>query len=330
MKWGKEAAAVVTKRINRPPISLAFEKVYYPWLLLGKKRYAGLYWTKPTTWDKIDCKGIETVRRDSCALVGNVMNECLRKILIDRDVEGAKNIVKKTVSDLLQDKIDLSLLVISKGLTKPSEDYANPQAHAELAKKMKKRDEATAPVLGDRVKYVVIKASKGTKSSQKAEDPLHVLKHNLPLDFDYYLENQLKKPISRIFEPIMDDTKTLFKGEHTVHRIERIPESGGAMGFAVIVPTCLSCKVKLKKGQKNVCDNCKEKEPDIYRDLLDQFNEVEKNNARYWSQCQTCQGSLHQQVICSEDDCPIFYRRMKSKKDVTELSKKLERFDLSW
>lgn len=27
-----------------------------------------------------------------------------------------------------------------------------------------------------------------------------------------------------------------------------------------------------------------------------------------WSQCQRCQGSLHQDVLCTSRDCPIFYR----------------------
>jgi hypothetical protein len=44
-------------------------QVYNPYLLISKKRYAGLLWTKPDKWDKIDTKGIETVRRDNCLLV---------------------------------------------------------------------------------------------------------------------------------------------------------------------------------------------------------------------------------------------------------------------
>ena len=36
-------------------------KVYFPYLLISKKRYAGLYFTKPEVHDKMDCKGIETV-----------------------------------------------------------------------------------------------------------------------------------------------------------------------------------------------------------------------------------------------------------------------------
>ena len=37
-------------------------QVYYPYLLINKKRYAGLFFTRPETYDKMDCKGIETVR----------------------------------------------------------------------------------------------------------------------------------------------------------------------------------------------------------------------------------------------------------------------------
>lgn len=59
-------------------------QVYFPYLLINKKRYAGLYFTNPDKYDKMDCKGLETVRRDNCPLVANVMNTCLNKLLIER------------------------------------------------------------------------------------------------------------------------------------------------------------------------------------------------------------------------------------------------------
>lgn len=160
MEYGKEAAQYVTKHFTTP-ISLEFEKCYFPYLLISKKRYAGLYWTNPEKYDKMDTKGIETVRRDNCRLVQTLIDTCLRKILIDRDVEGAKDYAKRTIADLLQNKIDLSQLVITKALSKSGEDYAGKQAHVELAERMRKRDAGSAPALGDRVAYVIIKSSKG-------------------------------------------------------------------------------------------------------------------------------------------------------------------------
>lgn len=44
MKLGKEAADYITT-LFPPPVKLEFEKVYYPYLLMNKKRYAGLFWT---------------------------------------------------------------------------------------------------------------------------------------------------------------------------------------------------------------------------------------------------------------------------------------------
>src|SRR6202020_939861 len=76
MKLGAEAAKFISQSFISP-IKLEFEKVYYPYLLMNKKRYAGLYWSKAEMWDKMDTKGIETVRRDSCSLVSNVITECL-------------------------------------------------------------------------------------------------------------------------------------------------------------------------------------------------------------------------------------------------------------
>jgi len=89
MELGNEAANYVSSKFIKP-IKLEFEKVYYPYLLINKKRYAGLYWTNPNKYDKMDSKGIETVRRDNCRLVQTVIETSLRMLLIDQDVQGAQ------------------------------------------------------------------------------------------------------------------------------------------------------------------------------------------------------------------------------------------------
>jgi DNA polymerase delta subunit 1 len=54
------------------------------------------------------------VRRDNCQLVRTVVSTCLEMILIHEDEEGAKEYVRNTISDLLMNRLDLSLLVITK------------------------------------------------------------------------------------------------------------------------------------------------------------------------------------------------------------------------
>ena len=99
--------------------------------------------------------GIETVRRDNCPLVSNLLNVVLQKLLIERDPDGATNVVKQTISDLLCNRVDLSQLIITKELTQSDEEYKSKVPHVELAKKLKKRDPGSAPSLGDRIPYVI-------------------------------------------------------------------------------------------------------------------------------------------------------------------------------
>lgn len=54
------------------------------------------------------------MRRDNCQLVRTVVSTCLDRILIEEDIEGAKEYVRSTISDLLMNRLDLSLLVITK------------------------------------------------------------------------------------------------------------------------------------------------------------------------------------------------------------------------
>ncbi len=329
MKLGEDAAQYVSSKFAKP-IKLEFEKVYYPYLLINKKRYAGLYWTKPEKYDKMDTKGIETVRRDNCLLVQTVIDKVLRMILIDQDETGAQAYVKDTISDLLQNKIDMSRLVITKALTK--ESYSAKQAHVELVERMKKRDAGSAPGLGDRVAYVMVKGATGSKNFERSEDPIYVLENNVPIDTKYYLDNQLAKPLGRIFEPILGETKarSLLTGDHTRSISVAVPTVGGLMRFTKKTQTCIACKKPLtgkEESQGAVCADDAPRVGELYKKTLDKVSDLEVRFGRLWTQCQRCQGSMHCEVICSSKDCPIFYMRMKAKKDLEDANKDLQRFD---
>lgn len=267
------------------------------------------------------------MRRDNCPLVRNVITTVLNKILIDRNVQSAENYVKDIVMDLLGNRLDLSLLVISKSYSKKEEDYTGKQPHIELAKRMMKRDPGTAPHVGDRVPYVIIQSTKNAKAYEKAEDPLFVLENNLPLDYKYYLENQLSGPLLRIFKPILKNPSSLITGEHTRSITIPTPKTGGILNFTKKKLTCMNCKTPLSGNQSTVCSSCEPYQLEIYQKTIQCISKLEFDFSAAWTQCQRCQGSLHQDVLCSARDCPIFYRRKKVQKDIMDSQEMLDRFE---
>ena len=216
---------------------------------------------------------------------------------------------------------------------KNKNEYKAKQAHVELAARMKKRDAGSAPGLGDRVAYVIIKGAAGAKAYEKSEDPLYVLENNIPIDTKYYLNNQLTNPLERIFDPILGEGKTkqvLLSGEHMRSVSVAAPTLGGLMKFAKKTRTCMGCKKPLvgkEEAAGAVCEDCRPRIGELYQKTMQKVSDLEVKFGRLWTQCQRCQGSLHNEVICSSKDCPIFYMRMKAKKDVEDAGTELSRFD---
>jgi len=330
MQFGKEAAQLVTGQLFIEPISLEFEKVYKPYLLMNKKRYAGMLWTKCDAWDYMDAKGIETVRRDNCPLTKNLVQSVLNYILIHGDVQKAIAYAKNMIARLLQNKIDLSSLIVTKKLNK-IEDYKVKAAHAELVLRMRKRGDIKTYKVGDRVSYVIIKGSKKAKAYEKAEDPLFALENGISMDTEYYLKNQLEQPLTRIFEPILGEqgVKELFHGSHT--RVIKVSTSnvGAMMSFVVKKKTCVGCKCILRKNeQTSICDKCKKNESQFYMKQMAVVRKKQREFHKLWTHCQRCQGSTTQEVLCSNRDCPIFYKRTKVRKDLEEAQKLLKEFSI--
>lgn len=116
------------------------------------------------------------------------------------------------VQSVLDGSVDISSLIISKSLSKEAKDYTSTAPHVTLTRKLQKRDLHTAPRMGDRVPFVIVaRGDKSVKKHEKAEDPLYVIQHDLQIDREYYLMNQLRNPVERILEPLIPGiTERLF------------------------------------------------------------------------------------------------------------------------
>lgn len=195
--------------------------------LVGKKKYVGRKMLTLESKPELSISGLETVRRDNCLLASKTLKKSLNILFMEgnfnlptRDrIQGqlklAISFVHNTIRDLLSGKTDISKLIISKNISKSFEHYeaiGSKLPHIELAKKIDKRKHITGEQsyhVGDRVKYVMVSELKGTKNSECSEDPLYALVHRKNLDYAYYVENQLMKPLLRIFTPIINPTQVM-------------------------------------------------------------------------------------------------------------------------
>ena len=211
-RLGQEAADAAT-RLFRDPVKLEFEKIFHPYFLFAKKRYCGV---KITALDadgnpadpSLDFKGIQLARRDNCPLVRDVSREVLDALMFRRDRAAAVRIVRETARDLLEGRVPVDRLVLSKTL-KPESAYKNPnQPHVHVARRIEARNgvAGSGPRSGERVPYVFVDAEDpAALQYTKAEDPAHVAEAGLRVDALYYLEHQLESPMIALFELLMDD-----------------------------------------------------------------------------------------------------------------------------
>jgi len=350
---GKEAAELVSDAFGAP-VKMEFEKVYRPFLLMSKKRYAGLAWPSASSEvGKLDFKGIEVVRRDWCLLVRQVVERSLELLLRERSQERAIEFVRDTVAELRSGRVDLRSLVISKALVRDgAEAYAARQAHVELAERLKQRDPSKAPKVGERVPYVFVAKGAGATACDRAEDPLHALEAGVPLDAEYYVEHQLKQPLLRVFEPVLGSSRAsveqLLFGASTGNtpgkpllprRASASGRGGGTLAaFVRARARCMApgCRALLEdEVPRALCPRCDADPGRMQEAILAQLSTLrplEAESARLLAACLRCEGSLCKglHVACTNTDCPIFFRRRQASQELQATRDAMKKLSLDW
>lgn len=202
-----KVASDVAKRISdtfKPPHELEMEKIYLPYVLYSKKRYAAIKYEDPSDKGKMDVKGIALVRRDNCPLVKDVLSECLDALLFQRDAKLALDVARQHIRRVLDNEHPMAKFVVSKTLR--SGYKVDTQPHVFVARKIQQRRGFPVPS-GTRVPYVFVenKDDPNQKQAEKAEDYEYASSKNLIVDRLYYIDHQLRKPLIGLFEPVSDN-----------------------------------------------------------------------------------------------------------------------------
>jgi len=194
----QKAGKIVTAALKKPH-DLEYEKTFFPFIQLAKKRYVGNLYEDDPDHFKQKSMGIVLKRRDNAPIVKDIYGGIVDIILNERDIKKAVKFFRESVRELLDGRADIGKLVITKTLRA---EYKNPDsiAHKVLADRMMQRDPGNVIQSNERIPFVYIqtKAQKGEKLLQgdKVEHPDYIKSNadKCKPDFLYYLDHQIKVP----------------------------------------------------------------------------------------------------------------------------------------
>jgi DNA polymerase elongation subunit (family B) len=212
IKMGIIATGILNNTFAYPQ-ALAYEKVYWPFVIISKKRYVGnLYSTDPDKYYQ-KSMGLVTKRRDNADIVKVIVGGIIDQILNHRSPIGAVNFAQSRLMKIISGQYDIEKFIISKTLKdKSAYKEWTSMAHVVLAERMGQRDAGNKPQSNDRIPYVYIEVDKPVKlQGERVEHPKYILDNNLKIDYLFYITNQIMKPSIQFLELLVENPTAIFK-----------------------------------------------------------------------------------------------------------------------
>ena len=231
-KLGEKAADMC---VFPPPNELELEKVYCPYILYSKKRYAAKMWVQNKQGDmeleKVDIKGLQVIRRDQPPFIRQTGKKILDILLDSNDSAPALEYAMNKGKELLAGEVPLELLLETRSLkddgfrTNLGTDVAIYEAynatksekeqirvynkrnlpHVWVRDRMWDRQPGSEPRQGERVSFLVTDTGNPKhKLFEKADDPVYVEENKVKLDYKYYFA-KLKKPVNDLMAPVVGE-----------------------------------------------------------------------------------------------------------------------------
>uniref|UniRef100_A0A7I4D3U3 DNA polymerase zeta catalytic subunit n=1 Tax=Physcomitrium patens TaxID=3218 RepID=A0A7I4D3U3_PHYPA len=345
---GQDIAASVTA-MNPSPVTLKMEKVYHPCVLLTKKRYVGFSYESPNQRNPtFDAKGIETIRRDSCAAVSKTLERSLRTLFETQDLSQVKAYLQRQWGKIISGRVSLRDFVFAKEVrlgTYSARASVLPAA-AIVASKAMALDPRAEPRYAERVPYVVVHGEPGARLSDVVVDPHTMLANGLRLHDTYYITKQIIPALQRVFGLVGADLKQWYAELPRIYRpptskrpgivtsngpskapaeVERSNKgylSKGTIDDYYLSQHCAVCG-ELMRGSQFICSSCSANPQAAVAVLTTQTAQLEKEFKHLEAICRHCDGGdggPEGHIACVSLDCPIFFERIKVQKELQALS----------
>ena len=195
-----EEAGKFVSSCLKAPHDFEYDKVFDQFIIFSKKRYVGNKYEDSATDFKQTSMGIVLKRRDNAPVLKTIYGGAIKILLNEKDVPKAVDFVRTKTLEMVEGKMSMSQLTITKSL---SANYKSTPAHKVLADRIKERDPGNAPTAGERMGFIYVAAKAGETAAKlqgdRIETPDFIRKNGLRPDYEYYIERQLMKPIGQLF-----------------------------------------------------------------------------------------------------------------------------------
>ncbi|KAL3420170.1 DNA polymerase zeta catalytic subunit [Phlyctema vagabunda] len=323
---GNEIAKTITD-MNPRPVKLKFEKVYFPCVLLAKKRYVGFkYESKDQVEPDFDAKGIETVRRDGTPAEQKIEEKALKILFRTADLSQVKKYFQEQCEKIMTGSVSIQDFCFAREVKLGTySDKGPPPPGALISTKRMLEDARAEPQYGERVPYVVMTGAPGARLIDRCVAPEELLQseHN-ELDSEYYISKNIIPPLERIFNLVGANVRSWYDEMPKVQRVRKVDAhlqlQGKSVELAINKKTlesymksssCLVCREKLE-SEGAICLSCSSDEPAALLTLQSRLSKAEKKLTTLRKICQSCIGiSPLEDVRCDSKDCPVFYTRTR-------------------
>ncbi|GJQ10508.1 hypothetical protein GpartN1_g2299.t1 [Galdieria partita] len=346
-KLGKEMSEHISSQFPYP-MRLVLEKVYQPCILLVKKRYVGYaFESLEQQIPVLDAKGIETIRRDSCAAVQKMVERSLRLLFETRKVSKVKEYLLRKWTRMHRGNVHWMDFIFymevrwgSYRAQMESSSHAMLPPAAVVASRRAFHDTRAIPLYGERIPFLVAYWMEKPRTLQDCvcspEEFLSLQENgHAVLHITYYITKQMIPALQRFFDCLgvdihqwyqqMKRPSTLLswlmmpRRKHIVVGQDRNPCSSllqtrypvGGLYHYYHYYVCSLCGQNLYDPKEwPLCPSCKSHPSWSHFILFQRWSRLQRKLKRAQSVCDYCSRcETIQEWHCQNFHCPIFFQR---------------------
>ncbi len=301
-EFGEQFCNVVTAS-NPPPVQLKLEKVYLGSMMQTKKKYCGMKFdSKDQKKPTFEAKGIETIRKDQCALTQKVLRNSL-VTLFRSGLDDVKSYLFRQWALILAGKLPISDFILTGRVRSKYRGGRVGPVQAVLARRLSEADPGRVVRAKERLAYVIV-ATPGVTFRLRdcVLTPMELLEQwdAFTIHAAYYITKHVNAALQRCLglTPYHVNVSAWFescpKPRKRIHHWP-ITRSGSNVMISSYFGSdvCSLCGRKCRaegNARAVVCARCRQDSVEAATTAMYRLSEAQKESNVIASRCSTCNG----------------------------------------